>query len=68
MEKIFATWEIELNCICPSCNRYVDLLDAPDFWDGNNIVAGENNTPRSDNLHVICPKCDEEFVVECCLG
>lgn len=33
-EKVAATWDIQLNCDCPKCGGYVNLLHAPDFWDG----------------------------------
>ena len=32
-----ATWNASLNCYCPSCDEYVDLLDYADFWDGRNL-------------------------------
>lgn len=33
--NIDAQWEVELNCYCPKCENFVNLLDATDFWDGH---------------------------------
>ena len=65
MVKVTALWRIELNCTCPNCNEYVNLLDCCDFWDGIKLEIGENNTYRSRNIEVICPDCDHEFEVDC---
>lgn len=65
-ERVAATWDIQLNCDCPKCGNYVDLLTAPDFWDGrSDFKIGEHDTKRADNLSVQCPECDHEFIVEC---
>lgn len=57
-----AIWTIELNCTCPHCEKYVDLLDYPDFWDGRDIQAAENGTDKTRNAEVICPECEKEFI------
>ena len=58
-----ATWAVKLNCECPGCKEYVDLLEYPDFWDGRDLEVAEHGTDRSKNVEVICPKCDHEFSV-----
>lgn len=40
-----ATWDISLDCECPGCKEYVDLLDFADFWDGRSIEPIEHDTP-----------------------
>jgi hypothetical protein len=65
MAKVTAYWCIELNCTCPNCNEYVNLLNYCDFWDGRKLEIAENNTDRSRNIEVICPECDHEFEVDC---
>lgn len=62
---IIATWTVELNCVCPNCKEYVDLLDYSDFWDGRKLNVAEHDTPRSKNIDVVCPECGEEFNVDC---
>jgi hypothetical protein len=62
--KTTAQWSISLNCDCPHCKEYVDLLDATDFWDGVEFEPGEHNTSKSRDVHVYCPKCGEEFIVD----
>ncbi len=62
---IDAAWRVELNCYCPYCEEYVDLLIAPDFWDGRRLRIAETGTEQSDALEVQCPECDYEFVVRC---
>jgi len=63
--KVIATWDISLDCECPSCGEYVDLLKYEDFWDGRRIQPIENSTPATDNLNVVCPNCGHYFDV-CC--
>lgn len=63
-QKLTATWRIELRCDCPNCGKWVDLLDAPDFWDGRHLDIGENCTERSEDVEVMCPECDHEFKVD----
>jgi len=62
---ITAQWCVELNCRCPKCEEYVNLLDTPDFWDGRKLDIPEHGTDNSDNVEVQCPKCYHEFEV-CC--
>ena len=62
---ISAQWTVELNVECPNCEKYVDLLTTPDFFDGRELELAEHGTPNSDNLEVQCPECNHEFVV-CC--
>jgi endogenous inhibitor of DNA gyrase (YacG/DUF329 family) len=50
---------------CPKCGEPVDLLEAPDFWDGRQLDIPEHGTENSDNLEVTCPECGHDFKV-CC--
>lgn len=60
-----ATWDIRINCECPSCKEFVNLLDFPDFWDSNHhLDIPENGTSASRNLEVVCPECGHEFKVD----
>ena len=63
-EKVIATWDIHLWCDCPKCLENVDLLDAPDFWDGRRLQIAEHDTPHSCDVEVICPSCEHEFKVD----
>jgi len=40
MANVIATWTVELNCNCPQCKDYVDLLSEGDLWDGEKIWIG----------------------------
>lgn len=64
---IYAQWEVELNCNCPSCGERVNLLDGADFWEAHKkLDIPEHDTEYSNNLEVWCPECDHEFEV-CCI-
>ena len=65
MTKACATWVVELNCTCPLCGDRVDLLDYADFWDGRKLDVPEHGTERSRDIDVRCPKCENEFTVDC---
>lgn len=61
-KKINATWDISLNCNCPECDKYVDLVDLPDFWNFHDCInAGESGTRFSRDVGVICPECNAYF-------
>jgi phage FluMu protein Com len=62
---VTATWYLELNCHCPECKEFVDLLEADGFWDdrGTSLNVLEHGTPRTKAVEVVCPKCDHEFEV-----
>lgn len=62
---IVADWSISLDCVCPHCEEFVDLVEADDFWEDGRITPGENRTPRSENLRVMCPLCKTGFRVKC---
>lgn len=64
MTKPVATWSLSLNCDCPACDEYVDLMDMDDFWCDRNLQACESGTPKSRNVEVICPECRHEFKVD----
>ena len=59
-----AIWSVSLDCYCPACKEYVNLLDYTDFWDGREIDVPECGTERSRDVEVKCPKCDHEFIVD----
>ena len=64
-EKITATWNISLDCDCPHCEEYVDLLEYADFWDGlHHMQIGEHGTELSKDMEVVCPKCSKGFKVD----
>ncbi len=61
-----ADWTLELNCDCPHCKEYVNLLDFGDFWDQQSgLEACEHGTERTKKLEVHCPSCRQDFTVEC---
>ncbi len=60
---ISATWTVELNADCPRCNEHVDLLTAPDFWDGRMLEIAEHHTERTKSVDVRCPECYFDFKV-----
>ena len=62
-EAIVATWTVELNCDCPHCGEYVNLLDDGDFWDGRRFKIAESRTPETKNVEVWCPECSRSFEV-----
>jgi len=63
---IRATWIISLDCTCPGCNEFVDLLDLEDFWEDHpGLHPPEHSTKRTNDMPVICPECGWEFDV-CC--
>ena len=59
--RVTATWTVELNCECPKCEKYVDLLMGADFWDGRHLEIAESKK----GLEVDCPECGFEFEVDC---
>ena len=64
--EVSAAWDISLNCDCPACGEFVDLLDEDGFWDAHaRLQPIENGTERSNNLEVRCHACGHEFEV-CC--
>lgn len=65
-DPIIATWRASLDCECPACHEDVDLMEAPDFWEGRKgLEIAEHNTPRSTNIGVTCPECGHDFTVNC---
>lgn len=60
MRTISAQWNLSLNCDCPSCGEFVDLLDADDFWGGRKLEACE----QKKGVEVVCPNCSHEFIVD----
>lgn len=66
MDTVDAFWVVELNCYCPGCKQYVDLLDVCNFMGETGIQIGEVETERTKCLDVSCPECGHEFKVTCC--
>lgn len=64
MKNIIATWMVELNCHCPKCGEYVNLLDYI-FWEMNEMQIPESGTDRSRNVEVKCPECSHDFLIDC---
>jgi hypothetical protein len=64
---VTATWNLELNCECPHCKAYVDLLQYGDFWDAHHgsLEICEHNSERSKNVEVTCPECNQDFNINC---
>jgi hypothetical protein len=60
-----AQWVVELNCYCPGCGDYVNLMDEPEFWVGRELDIAEHGTDRSNDMEVTCPECGHEFQA-CC--
>ena len=56
MDKPTATWSMYIWVKCPHCKQEVDLLDAPDFWDGRN-----GDIFNADEITECCPLCDFEI-------
>ena len=66
MSSVKATWDIELNCECPSCEKYVDLCDHCEFWHNHPAVeVCEHGTALTEDMEVVCPHCGHEFKVDC---
>ena len=66
MSNIKATWSIELNCHCPSCEQYVNICDSTEFWyTYPNLEIAEHETERTTGMEVVCPNCGHEFKVDC---
>ena len=64
-KKVIATWDVSLNCDCPHCGQWVDLLAADGFWEAHERLSiPEWGTPRTRNMEVTCPVCEKEFVVD----
>ena len=61
---IKARWVIELNCQCPECDSYIDLLDNGDFWEDNRIECLERDTESSRGVSAFCAECEHEFKVD----
>lgn len=61
--NVIATWSLSLDCECPNCKEYVDLLDYTDFWGGRTLEPCEHGTENSKDVDVTCPECHHEFLV-----
>ena len=62
-EAVWAMWHCELNCNCPHCGQFVDLLKYEDFWDGRSgVQVCEQGTEQTTKTDVTCPECRKEFV------
>ena len=64
MKKTTATWFITLDTECPHCNEDIDILEIPDIWERVNFDIGEHNTESSKDVKILCPECEEEFLID----
>jgi hypothetical protein len=55
--KAFAEWNLNLTCDCPHCDENVDLLEAPDFWDGQSFGPIDHGTKETTDVGLMCPEC-----------
>lgn len=62
MSETKAQWSASLDCECPHCKEYVNLLEYADFWQGRRTL---NVADRVSDLDVTCPECGEDFLVDC---
>ena len=53
----YSYWTIELNTVCPACDKDIDLLDYADFWDGRKLQPAEEA-----DIDVVCPDCGAVFL------
>jgi endogenous inhibitor of DNA gyrase (YacG/DUF329 family) len=64
-KRTTATWSLELNCDCPKCGEYVDLMDsASDHLTDSVFDICEHGTERTKNVDVYCPECGADFAVD----
>ena len=63
MSTVKAVWSLSLDCECPKCEKYFDILDEDDFW-GRGIAVAEHDTKRSKGIEVQCEHCEHEFTVD----
>ena len=63
--RAIAEWKLVLGVVCPECKYWFNAIDAVDFWHESGIGVLEVETKRSNNLEVVCPDCDHEFMA-CC--
>ena len=61
--RVCAQWTLRLDCTCPYCEREVNLLGAPDFWDGR--YGGIDEHLHKKGVEVTCPECGGSFEVDC---
>lgn len=61
-----AQWSLSLDCTCPNCEHYFDLLKADeDFFNSRSgIEPIEHGTALSRDYEVQCPECSHEFAVD----
>jgi len=57
---IDATWNIELNCVCPHCGKDIDILNGSDIWEWlRDLKLGE----EKENVEAYCPECGEDLIL-----
>lgn len=66
MDAVDAFWVVELNCYCPGCHQYVDMLEHYNFIGDTGIEVAEHETDRTTDMEVSCPSCGHEFKITCC--
>ena len=73
MENIKAVWRTSLDCKCPGCKDYVDLMEYADYRQGrkrlekSDFLEGDSDLQIAQpviGLEVNCPKCGHEFMVD----
>ena len=63
--KTTATWSISLDCDCPKCGEWFDLLGGDSIWpERSEIDPLEHGTTWTKDLEVTCPECGADFVVD----
>lgn len=64
LKKVAVSWNIRVDCECPHCEHYFDLLSVDgDFWEQlSGIEAGEAKFDMDCEWE--CPKCGKEFIID----
>jgi hypothetical protein len=58
-KHVFALWHHELQCKCPHCDLWVELLELGSFWESK--PAGFRPGDRLKDTTGECPKCRNTF-------
>ena len=63
MNKVSASWYVELLTTCPKCNYGIDLTQTDDFWHLG-FQPMEYGTKATTDFNVTCTDCGNEFIVD----
>jgi hypothetical protein len=65
MAEVKAQWSLSLDCTCPNCEEYFDILEVEGefFMDGGPEPI-EHGTTKTTDREVTCPQCHHEFNVD----